>query len=126
MAKIFFSFFILLFFLGCSSKQLHSTSATVLLKVNGLKLYDKGFITKFNDKINITVFSFGEVILNLDVYKDRVCETTFKCIDSKTFNKNYLSPTYNDDFLYQLLLQEKIDFKDKKNSIRIKVIQTKV
>ena len=125
MKKILVLFFIALLLVGCSPKQLSSSSATVLFKANGLKFYDKGFITKYTDKVNLTIFSFGKIVLSLDVYEDRVCESTFKCLHAKEFNTKYLSSEYRDDFLYKLLLQDSINFKDKNNGIRIKLIKTK-
>lgn len=123
MIKLIFSFFIVVFFVACSSKQvLESKSATIILKTPQLQFYDKGFITHYKDRTNLTIFSFGQIALNLDIYPDRVCKSTFECLSAKEFNKEYLSASYNDNFLYTLFLKESINFKDKKEGIKIKVI----
>lgn len=123
MVKILFSFFILLFLGGCSFKQpLSSTSATIIFQANGMKFYDKGFITKYEDKIHLTIFSFGQVALDIDIYQDRICQSTLACLTSREFNVKYLSSSYQDDFLYELFSASNINFKDKQNQIKIKVI----
>jgi len=117
-----FLFFIIFTFLGCfESKPIVSKSSIVIFKTPSLKFYDKGFITKYNNKINLQVYSAGQVGLDLTIYKDQVCQSRFECIDGKEFNTKYLSANYSEDFLYNLFMQDKIYFKDKKNKILIKV-----
>ena len=99
-----------------------------------MKFYDKGFITKYDDNIHLQIFNAGQMVLNLKIYKDEVCQGTFECISSKEFNSKYFHTSYKDDFLYNLLSNvengdfknniprnNKIYFKDKKNKILIKV-----
>jgi hypothetical protein len=126
MIKLFFSIFIVVLFSACSSKQvLESKSATVIFKTKQLQFYDKGFITKYRDRINLTIFSFGQVALKLDIFPDRVCQSTFECLSSKEFNTQYLSSKYNENFLYTLFQKDSINFKDKHEGIKIKVIPSK-
>ena len=114
---------ILLFFGACSYKQPQiSKSATVIFYVNGMKFYDSGFISQYNDKIHLTIYSFGKIALDVDIYEDRICKSTFECISSKEFNTKYLHSSYNDNFLYTLFKSKKINFIDKQNQIKIKVI----
>lgn len=116
-------FFIIIFFGACSYKQPQiSKSATVVFYTNGMKFYDSGFVTKFDDKVHLSIYSFGKIALDIDIYEDRVCKTTFECMSSKEFNTKYLHSSYKDDFLYTLFQSEKINFKDKQNQIKIKVI----
>ena len=86
-----------------------------------MKFYDKGFITKYEDNIHLQIFNAGQMVLNLNIYKDEVCQGTLQCMSSKEFNTQYFHPSYNDDFLYNLFSQNKIYFKDKENKILIKV-----
>ena len=51
-----------------------------------MKFYDKGFIFKYNDYTQVQVFSAGTAILDMKIYDDKVCRSTFKCQDLKTFN----------------------------------------
>ena len=98
-----------------------SKSATILFKTPNMKFYDKGFVTKYDDHIDLQIFNAGTLVLKLLIYKDEICQNSFKCIDSKQFNKEYLSTKYNNDFLYNLFLEEKVYFRDNKNHILIKV-----
>jgi hypothetical protein len=110
------------FIIGCSTKQpVRSSSHTVIFKTPAMKFYDKGFITKYDDHINLTVYNIGQLVLYLDIYKDKVCQSTFKCMEAKEFNLTYLHNSYKDDFLYNLFSKNKIYHKDKKNNILIKV-----
>jgi hypothetical protein len=86
-----------------------------------MKFYDKGFISKYPNYINLQIYNAGSVALNLDIYKDRICQSNLECVDAKDFNKQYLSKEYSGDFLYNLFSKSKIYFKDKKNKILIKV-----
>lgn len=114
---------ILLFFGACSYKQPQtSKSATVIFYANGMKFYDSGFISQYNDKIHLTIYSFGKIAFDVDIYEDRICKSTFECISSKEFNTKYLHSSYDDKFLYTLFKSKKINFKDKQNNIKIKVI----
>jgi len=114
---------IVFFFASCSSKQvLESKSATIIFKTKQMQYYDKGFITKYSDRINLSIFSFGQVALQLDIYPNRICESSFKCLSSQYFNNKYLSSSYKENFLYTLFQNDNINFKDKKIGVKIKVI----
>jgi len=111
-----------LLFISCSSKQPKKVlSATILFKTPTMKFYDLGFIKKYNNFISLNILNAGTTILKLNVYKDKICKSTFQCISSQDFNYKYLSSTYNDNFLYNLLNQNKIYFKDTINNIFIKI-----
>jgi len=118
-------FFIIIYFflfVGCSIKQPQkSNSVVVLLKTPLLKFHDKGFLTKYDDFIDLQIFTAGQLVLELKIYKDKICKDSFRCIDSKEFNSIYFDSSYKNDFLYELFNKEKIYFKDKKNKILIKI-----
>jgi hypothetical protein len=119
--KLLFLSFIFIF-TGCSIKQpIKSRSATIIFKTPNIKFYDKGFITKYEDKIHLQIFNVGRLVLDLKIYKDEVCQGTLQCINSKEFNSQYFHKSYKDDFLYNLFSQNKIYFKDRQNGILIKV-----
>ncbi|AXH16186.1 hypothetical protein CP985_00305 [Malaciobacter mytili LMG 24559] len=88
-----------------------------------MKFYDTGFITKYQDFTQVQIFTAGKSILNLKLYKQQVCSDTFSCLDYKSFNKQYLSSSYNEKFIKELFEKEdnEINFKDRKNAILIKV-----
>lgn len=113
---------IFLFFTGCSSKTpLDSKSSVVLFKTPQLKFYDKGFINYFDDHIHLQVFTVGSVVLDLKIYQQKICQSTFECISGSEFNKQYLHSSYTEDFLYNLFSQKNIEHKDRENGILIKV-----
>lgn len=120
-----FRFFIIIYlflFIGCSIKEpKKSESVVILLKTPLLKFYDKGFLTKYDDFIDLKIFTAGQLVLELKIYKDKICKDSFRCVSSQEFNSNYFDSSYKDTFLYELFSKNKIYFKDKKNKILIKV-----
>ena len=86
-----------------------------------MKFYDKGFVDIYDNHVDLQIFNSGILALHLKVYKNRVCKTTFKCMNSKEFNAQYLNKDLEDDFLFKLLNQKIIYYKNKKNGIFIKV-----
>lgn len=123
MIKYFIFSLIVCLFTSCSSKQvLESKSATIIFKTKQMQFYDKGFVTKYRDRINLSIFSFGQVALQLDIYPDRICKSSFKCLSAQDFNNKYLSSSYKENFLYTLFQKNNINFKDKTIGVKIKVI----
>ncbi|MCB9096995.1 hypothetical protein CP986_06420 [Arcobacter aquimarinus] len=90
-----------------------------------MKFYDKGFIYKYKEFTQVQIFSAGTAILDMKIYNDRICRTTFKCQDLKTFNKENLSSSYPDNFLKELFEKEQkeVIHRDKQNDILIKIIR---
>jgi hypothetical protein len=120
--QLFFLILTSLFIGGCSFKTtIKSKSATIIFKTPKMKFYDKGFITKYDDYINLQIFNIGKLVLELNIYKNQICQNSFKCTNSKEFNSKYFNKLYQDDFLYNLFSKNKIYFKDKENHILIKV-----
>jgi hypothetical protein len=111
-------------FYGCSIKQPNkSESLTIVFKTPAMKFYDRGFLNYYDDYIHLQILNIGVVVLDLRVYKHKICKSRFRCMKSKEFNKLYLSDGYDKEFLYNLLSRKNIKFKDKKNHILIKVIK---
>lgn len=107
---------------ACSFKQANiQKSASIIFKTPKMKFYDKGFINKFDDYINLQIYNVGVLALNINIYEDKVCKNMFACMDSKEFNKNFINQSYKNSFLYDLFSKEKIYFKDKRNNVFIKV-----
>lgn len=88
-----------------------------------MKYYDRGFISKYENYINVQIFSAGTAVLNLDIYEDKICKDNFQCQSSSSFNKEFLHKSYKKTFLKEIFSQDKkeIVFRDKKNHILIKV-----
>lgn len=116
--------FLMFLLTSCAIKEpLISSSATILIKTPTMKFYDKGFISKYPYYTHVQIFQAGQTILDLKVYDDRVCETTFRCQDLKRFNQAFLHKSYKKDFLKELLDREdkNIIFRDKDNRVLIKI-----
>ena len=115
-------FFIVLLFTGCSQKQPKLVqSATIIFKTPVMKFYDKGFITHYDEYIHLQVLNLGKVVLDLEIYNNKICEGTFQCINSSEFNLKYLNKDYKENFMYNLFKKDTVYFKDKKNNILIKI-----
>jgi hypothetical protein len=124
MKNIVFISFIILLFTACSSTVANKTSsATILIKTPSAKFYDKGFIYEFTDYTQVQVFSAGTVVLNLMIYEDRVCKSTFECEDLAVFNSEFLHESYEKSFLKELFTKKEknIVHRDRKNGILIKI-----
>ena len=116
--------FIIFILSACSSKQVQvSKSASILIITPSVKFYDIGFINKFDNYTQIQIYSVGNVVLDLKLYKNRVCKSTFKCITNKQFNKEFFHESYENNFFKKLLEKNKknIIFRDKEHGILIKI-----
>lgn len=117
-------FFIAILMIGCSQNQpLKSQTATILIKTPTMKFYDLGFILEYEDYTQIQIYSAGKTLLDLKLYENSVCKSTFECESSKEFNKKYLSSTYKENFLKELFDKKEKEtiFRDKENKILIKI-----
>jgi len=111
-----------LLMIGCSSKQpIKSMSSTIIIKTPNMKYYDNGFIFYYEDYIKLQLLNIGKVVLDLEIYPHKICQSTFECVSSQDFNTEYLHSTYDNNFLYKLFQRKRINYRDKKNNILIKV-----
>lgn len=111
-------------FTGCfNTKPQLTSTATILIKTPAMKFYDKGFIYKYKNYTQVQIFSAGTVVLDMKIYKDRVCKSTFECQNLKTFNKQNLDSSYKDSFLKDLFdkNEKEVVFRDKEKRILIKI-----
>lgn len=88
-----------------------------------MKFYDKGFINKYDKYTQVQIFSAGTIVLDMKIYENKICKSTFKCQDLKTFNKENLNESYNEAFLKNLFdkNQKEVIHKDIENNILIKI-----
>lgn len=88
-----------------------------------MKFYDKGFISKYIDYTQVQIFSAGTAVLNLKIYKNQICQSTFECQSLQSFNNDYLHSSYDKNFLRELFLKDEkeIIHRDKENRILIKI-----
>ncbi|QKF72350.1 hypothetical protein AFAEC_0128 [Aliarcobacter faecis] len=90
-----------------------------------MKFHDKGFIFKYKDYTQVQIFNAGVAILDMKIYEDKVCKSTFKCQDIEVFNSENLSPTYPKNFLKNLFDkgEKEVIHKDNQNGVLIKIIR---
>lgn len=115
-----------MFFTSCSFNQpTVVSSATILIKTPKLKFYDKGFISIYNNYTQVEVLSAGTTILELKIYKDKVCKDSYNCQSFKSFNKEFLNENYKETFIKELFEKNEKNtiFRDKKNNILIKILR---
>ncbi len=124
----FLSSLILLFvFGGCAIKQPYSVSKPyhVVIKNRDLALSDTGFIKKDSSRLNLQLFSAGSPLLDLIVYKDRVCRDLL-CMNKLAFNKKFFGykhyESFVDDLFNFLPLYEKKNIKKTKNGFTQKLV----
>jgi len=88
-----------------------------------MKFYDKGFIFKYASYTQVQIFSAGTAVLDMKIYEDRVCKSTFQCQDLETFNSKNLHKSYDKDFLRNLFNtnEKEVIHRDKENRILIKI-----
>ena len=116
--------FMIIFFSGCALKKpILSQSATIMIKTPTMKFYDKGFISNYADHTKVQIYSAGQIVLDLMLYENQVCQSTFECMTSKEFNKEYLHPSYKENFLKNIFEQNEKNsiHADRDNRILIKI-----
>lgn len=88
-----------------------------------MKFHDKGFIFKYKDYTQVQIFSAGVAILDMKIYEDKVCKSTFKCQNVESFNRENLSSNYPKNFLRELFNKDEKEtiFRDNENGILIKI-----
>lgn len=126
MKNLLLLFICLFLFTGCfQTKPQLASSATILIKTPTMKFYDRGFIYKYDTYTQIQVFSAGTAVLDMKIYEDRVCTSTFECQDLYTFNKQNLHESYDKNFLKDIFdkNQKDVVHRDRDNRILIKILK---
>lgn len=69
------------------------------------------------------ILSAGTSVLSLKIYENQICRDTFECQSLKSFNREFLDESYEDNFLKELFEKEdkEVTHRDKKNNILIKI-----
>ena len=99
----------IIFISGCTLKQpVEQNSKFIVIKTPEIKFADMGFVSTFDDKLNIQIYSSGEAVLSIDIYKDKICTSTFKCMDKQSFNKKIFHQNYPADTLENIFLAKPI------------------
>lgn len=99
----------LIFFTSCATKpqQTLSTPSTILIKTDGIKIFDTGFVENNQNSHTIKVLNLGVQILEIKIFKEKTC-LDLNCYKRDVFNQKYLSSEYENDFLEKLVLKKPI------------------
>ena len=101
--------FFLFFISGCAIKDIkEQKSKFIVIKTPEIKFADMGFVSTSDDKLNIQIYSSGEAVLSLSIYKDKICSGLFQCMNKKSFNKKIFHQSYPDDTLENIFLAKPI------------------
>lgn len=127
--RIFAGLFLAIFILGCTPKPAQfQTTFDILIKTKQLKYNDKCFVSKFDDHLKLQIYNSGVVLIELDVYNEKICKN-YMCISSKEFNEQNFGKNYKDDFLKNILedaLKSDVNFEDKENKIKIEITKEEI
>ncbi|QOG12209.1 hypothetical protein [Arcobacter sp. FWKO B] len=94
----------IMFFSGCAIKQPTKTqSVMVSIITPNMKYSDLGFIKYYPNSTGLEIYSFGKALLDLRIYENRVCSSTFECISSDEFVRKYIHPSYPNTFFNNIL-----------------------
>jgi hypothetical protein len=98
---------LIIFFTSCTKKIEQSKPSTILIKSEKFKFYDTGFINKNNHFIEIKLFSTAKSLFDLKIEND-IC-INLNCYKKDSFNRQFLSDEYEDDFLEKIFRKQKLN-----------------
>ncbi len=122
---------IIYFLGGCSwiSEPRKSTPVFVVWKSPGMKFADQGFLIDDKQRTKLEVYASAQPVADLSITKDMVC-SGMMCMDKKEFNKKYLSSSYPDTILEDILHGREIfggkNLKKEKDGFSQKIKSNKV
>lgn len=120
-----FFFVIVIFFAGCTFKiqPKKIDGVDVVLKTKKIKFDDKAFLQEYDNYIRLQAYNAANVLVELDVYDDKICQSFF-CESSSSFNEKHFGLGYEPNFLYKLLqkgLSEEVIYEDLVNGVIIEI-----
>lgn len=102
-------FFMIFVMLGCAMKEAkEQQSKFIVMKTPQIRFADMGFISNFEDRLNIQIYASGEAIAALDIYENKICMSTFECMPKQEFYKKTFGYKYPDDTLENIFLGKPI------------------
>ncbi len=91
------------------SEMIESMPYKVTMKTKKFAFSDTGFLNRYDNLLNLQVFTMGELTLDLVVYldKDEICTGTL-CNDKHGFNQTFLTGAYPDTLIENVLQSKPI------------------
>ena len=133
-------FIAIFMFNGCVTKNFtHTNSAFIVFKTPNFKFADTSFVRYTKSSVTLELYEASNAVTSLEISEKNICQSEFKCMSAKEFNRRYLHTSYPDNTLYRIVTGSKlpktlqkdgivydvdtqtIRFSDKKNSILIKI-----
>lgn len=98
---------IVLFFSGCSIKEYTHTQAKIItVKTPKLKYSDLGYVRSSGEAVNLELYVAGKMVQNIKI--DYLVCMNEGCMSKSAFNKAYLSASYPDELLQNIILSRPI------------------
>ena len=98
-----------LLFPACGVKEYaKQDSIFIVFKTPSFKHADLGFIYENSDEMKVEIYGSGQVLVSLEITKDRVCMSLLECMSKQNFNKNVLSAHYPDALLEHVFRGQKV------------------
>ena len=92
---------------GCSAVEYnHTQSKVVIIKSPLIKFADLGYLRNSGDSVGLELFVAGHRVQYIHI-NHLICVDE-GCMTRSSFNKEYLSKSYPDDLLQNVLLKKKI------------------
>ena len=83
-------------------------SAFIVIKTPKMKYADMGFITNNQSNIKVEIYTAGQPLVAWEINAVNICMSTFKCMEKKDFNKEFLVASYPDTLLENIFKAEPI------------------
>ena len=101
------TFIVLVFFVACSTKEYVSKEAQIVtIKSPKLKFNDIGYILHDGNSVELQLYSAGTTVEDITI--DHLVCIEAGCMSKSAFNEEYLSGSYEDDLLKNLLMKKPI------------------
>jgi len=101
---------------GCSTiapspnTTVEQKSMFIVMKLPAFKFADQGFVDRSGGSTKIEIYSSGTPVMNIEITSSQICSGSglFSCMSKSAFNSRFLSSSYPDDTLEQIVNGEPI------------------
>jgi len=85
---------------GCTHVEpTKQESAFIVMKTPKMKYADMGFISNSSSKVKVEIYAAGQPLVSWEINALNICMSTFKCMEKKDFNEQFLVASYPDTLL---------------------------
>jgi hypothetical protein len=83
-------------------------SAFIVIKTPKMKYADMGFIAHDSLNVKVEIYAAGQPLVAWEINAFNICMSTFKCMEKKDFNQEFLMASYPDTLLENIFRGEVI------------------